>query len=1098
MIVLDRSTLITYLVATTGAGGPKSKLVILPDSISIKSFSYLAPVKGLSLKDTETVTIDDLAFRILDPDASQSMRIVNRRILGQLILKAVREVPDPSLSPLKTLPLESEEAQESIVAEFDEYLRCVDVGRLVPELLEVAGKIPDPFHSKSSTTSVNAFSTLEKVLTSMLRSLGSTVFLSRSHLVRQATESLATSWPDVLNVAEILIGNISVLDAPTIAFLDAIAKRGEANNTTFEVHIFQGAGTYSGLRDRLANSGIEFREATTGVASPPATKDDLLTDFAGRHKLKLVALPDRRREVEETAREVRELLRAGTHPSDLLLVARDSGKYLPYVEEIFPAYGIPYYVQTRRPFAHLSPYRFVKATLDLIVAARRGVIQWDQITDPLRLGFCLPGGSSSWPLASRYFIYLEESLPWVQKKLKGKLTLADWASAITDLKFAYPRDLLQKFLQWVNARVASPPKDAEGPRQVIASLLGSYMFQESVWTQRVISPSVFQPERILPLGLHPTRFAGRIRGSLGEFVDHFNDYVNAFGRAPDWALADQVFGETFGSETYGLPDQDLAAVKLVDAGTVTFAAVKHLFVLGLKSEEFPRKTPQGVFLPEALRDSLDEPGKQLSALLYLRSALNDYSNEYDYLEAIIQTGAESITATMPYLDEKGNLCEWSPFVEKLVPAKMAKRVRPDEWLPVSKVGNWASLVESASPWVRERLYLYHSRRKFPRAPPEVAADDVAAMAIGVEREKYTSELAGRLSRYLEPPKLIQVQSGESWFTGTSLTAIAGPPFHAHELDLHGTCPLQFYFFQYLFNWGGLSLDRNRIPPYRKTRDWRYGRLPRRLSYYYPSTFTLGKIGDVIANEFPDRQGSLSTVSSLQDLRTRLSTKLNDFDLTQLAETFDDDRSLVTQELRNSITREWSWVTGGQSFEVGTTAKVSFVVPPHRVDSLQNSILILTYVNFSRQIEKRNGSIYYGKTRRGIERASDPLKDYRIAILLAYHSQRDKVAGATFAELFDGGRKGYYNQAFLGKHKGPTGFDEELEMAARIPWQSQRQILTPVEWRERLSQFQALLYQRGRLMTPKPDVEYTATPSEETCSKCVYSDLCQVPRSEGLL
>ena len=254
---------------------------------------------------------------------------------------------------------------------------------------------------------MEAFRILEQTMLQKVGNLGPSVFLSRAHLLRKAREMLDFSWPSILEVQEVLNSDISVFDATILKSVASIAEIGEKRNNSFRVRIFQASGTYPQLKRRLSSAGVKFEEEKR---TDDFLASGLLKDYHKKGSLEFVASPERRREVEAAANKIHDLLLKKKHPSEILLVARDCGKYLGLISEIFPAFSIPYFVQTRRPYAHLSPYRFAKATLDLILAAHRNDVKWHEITDPLRLGFCLPGGRRGWPIESKQFIYLEESL----------------------------------------------------------------------------------------------------------------------------------------------------------------------------------------------------------------------------------------------------------------------------------------------------------------------------------------------------------------------------------------------------------------------------------------------------------------------------------------------------------------------------------------------------------------------------------------------------------------------------------------------------------------------------------------------------------------
>lgn len=1104
MIVLHSSSLFDFLRERLQKNlqrtlsNPKF-LVILPSDIAINNFNYAVMKEGIPQYNLEAITFDDLAEKILDPDKKLGIRILDKQTLGQIIAKIIGEATSGPLKDLQNIPYENPETREFLVEEFYEYLRGTDAGNLSSFLENIARNLSDPFASKSATRIVEAFKILEQESMLKVENLGINVFLSRAHLLREAREMLSSHWPEVLEVQEVLISDISVFDAVILKLVVSIAETGRKRNDSFKVRIFQRSGTYKQLKKRLKNAEVTFREENKNVDEFLGIK--ILENYCKKGTLKLIAVPERRREVIKAAERIRELLLNGVNPREILIVARDCGKYLDLISEIFPAFGIPYFVQTRRPYAHLSPYRFVKATLDLLVSAERKDVKWHEITDPLRLGFCLPSSRRGWPVGSKQFVYLEESLSRIQHKRRGPISLQDWQQLVQDgLHWEYPKRLLLKFLEWIQVQLSSPPKDPREARELIAKLLGTYMFQQSTWSRKSFSPRVQNQERFNIVGLHPTYFAARIRNELIEMENYIRDCINALGQTLDWELISRAFGEVFGTKTYGLPEQDMSAIKVVDAGNTQFLKAKHLLLLGLRADEFPRKCPKGIFLPDDLRKALDEPKKGESAYLYLRSKWSDYANEFDYLETVLQTEPETIWCSMPYLDETGHVCEWSSFIDALGLDKREERILPNEWLPTPAEKKWGEMAKNYPPWIRQRLYCYHTYRRFPNLDPPIDVKGVEELASTLEPHVYLTHLKDRIERYLSPPMVIEVHCDEPWFSRCPLSRIMGPPFRAHEMDLHAICPIQLYFWQFLFLWNGNTIDRDTIPLYFKTPHWRYGRPPKRLSYVYPSTRTNQRIKEIIEQRFPRRQESFLQFSDEDKLRDYLATFLSEFEQTQFGNFLIDEWLLVRQEKKDNIIRQWNWSAKNRAVEIGLHEKVQVVLPPHRADNLQGSKLIIAYVNFSGQLNDRNRGLFYPKKGKVVKKIQDPLRDYRLPILLTYYSTVEKIAGALYIELFSGKRLGYYDQSLLAKHKGPRGYEEEL----RMPWdrdaKSRMQVLYPLEWKSMINQFTAAIVQRVKKMSPNPHLRFEAPPRDQllrVCTRCVYKDLCQIPRAEGL-
>jgi len=1103
LLKIDESPIIEFLKSFKKEGA-KQFLIILPDDIAIRNFSYAALKEGISPKAFESTTLEGLAENILDPDRTRKPRIAEKTMLMQLATEAIQQGSTGPLTRFQQLPLENEDVQEALLSEFDEYLGGTDAASLHSYLINRAAKIEDPFARNTSLQCLEAFKLLEGLLAGKITSLGPFVFLSRSHLVKKAGEALPTGWPAKFsNINEVLIASISVFDANALRFITRIVKtREESPNTKFDVRIFTGIGTHSRLSSRLTKAGIPFREEGKRESPKGPVAAAILSGDKSPTPT-FIAAPEKRREVEAVAKKIHELLLNGVHPSEILLVARDSSKYVNLVNEILPAYGIACYVQTRRPYAHLCAYRFAKATLDLITkVSQSSELDWNDITDPLRMGFCLHGGGRSWPLESKEFIYLEESLSVAQQRMISNKTSRDlpsWKIEVDKLRWPRARGLLTKFLEWVKKEADKPPTNPKDARNFISHVLGNYMYQHSGWKREYLSPRLQNPGRFIISNFHPTWFATRIRNELSEFEAYLADCVKTLNLPIRWDTVATAFGMIFGSRTYGLLEQDSSAIRMVDAGNTSFLKAKHLFMMGLQADEFPRICPKGVFLPEELRRTLDSAVDGEAAYLYLRGPTTDYDNEVDFLELSLRTCSEELTCSMAYLDERAHVQAWSTFVGAFRPEDNEKnKISPDDWLPTPSTQGWKELATKNPPWVRHRLFCYHLNRKFPSATPPIDEKGVKELATTIDPAFYSEMLEKRVERYLFPPKQIAVSHKELWFSMCNLQSIIGSPLRLHEIDLHASCPLQFYFFQFLFLWDTNTIDRDTIPFYTKRPHWRLGRIPRRISYVYCSNRTVQPSAKII-DKWANRQMNLGSFSNPNEINKVLSSMLHPFDLTRFSTIIEDEWYLVRQEKKDNIQRDWMWIPDGLKVKMpsGNGQEAEVILPAHRIDLLQGCKLIITHINFSKQLDR----LFLGKELVGREyRLSDiqdPLPDYCLPILLHHYAGKDKIAGGIYIEQFEGARRGYYNRSWLSKHKGGSGYDEELSMPPNDSPDSLRQLLTQREWERRFEQYETAIAKRISQMLPKPDITFAAQPSNETCSRCVYDNLCQIPRAEGL-
>ena len=725
-------------------------------------------------------------------------------------------------------------------------------------------------------------------------------------------------------------------------------------------------------------------------------------------------------------------------------------------------------------------------------------IEWNQLTDPIRLGVCLTV-KRDWPVKNYYFVRLEEVLAKVQRdKDRRGLKLDEWISLIptSDVRlFDELRRLAQDYLDWVK-RSAAPPSSSSNGISILRELLGNYVYNRTVWTRESLDPRVEHPERFLLGELHPTEHAARIRRALKDVEDYFTAAEKAgIISSITWEKVLTAFTDVVASSTFGLPLKDLNTVRFVDAGNTSFLEAKHLFVVGMMADEFPRKHAEGKILGEDLRRAVTGSGEGKSGFLYLPSPETDYDTDRDYLTTTLMTATEEVNCSMAYLDESGHQIEWSPFLSHLT--RDLTPMQPSDWLP-NPTTAWKDLVEKEPRWINWRLFSYHQYRK-PLADPDekVTLDDISEIAARIDPGFFNGHLRPRISQYVDPPTSITVSATEKWFDPLTLEAVAGPPFSTYELDLHATCPFQFYFYQFLYLRRYDTIDRRTIPFWYWIRVLSPG-VPRRLAGIYPSHETDKALAKVISI-LPSRQQGLLALTSDESLGDLLLQNLNVYEARRLRASLAAERNLAYQETSEAppLKRDWEWVEGGEVVKIESpSGSARVILPPHRLDRLRSSSLILAYVQSSQSLQ---GLLYRNVIRGGQvydPRVEDPILDYRLAVLMSHYSD-SPIAGALFVGLDGQARQGYYNDQLIPEHKGKFPYSEELQMPIRLSRHSREQVLTDEGWERRVERFQEAVIARSSQMTPSGAVTYTATPDPNKCRRCVHYSLCHIPRARGM-
>ena len=1061
--------------------------IILPDKITERNLIYTALRKGINTNLFQMQRLETMASIVLQSSTNEAFSYLDSKVLESLILRVVAENKDSELGFLRRLKLTNEDTLEVLRREFFEYLRGTNDGELNQELLVIAQSQKDEFARSSSVACLKAFYCLKNKLDELVkREFGDSVLTTRNRLIRLATETIENSASKVsMEGVEIAVVGIWVLDAVALRFLTALGSK-----TSCTVRLFCANRIYNNLKSRLDEAGAPYKCARAG-----AYPDYKLCPHAARiigrtgtiAEPELLALPDRRREMIAVAERISKLLRDGTRPMDIVIMTRDSGLYLSLANDILPAFGIPFHVQTRLPSALLSQCQMVASILELLTdASIDSEIDWSDLTDPVRLGICL-AGKPGWPMQSSLFVYLEEELASIQSK-EGRpqgLRLSEWVTKVTGtMMWSLPKNMLLTYLEWVGKKCVQPESIQEA-LMLIGKLLGTYMYNQSVWIRETEDPRIWEPGRFRLDEMHPTYYARQIRAKLGK-LETYIDSIKAVTGAPalSWKVILDAYEEVIFGSSYRLPLQDLGAVRIADVGTSWFVEAEHLFLLGMRSEGFPRKCPEGRLLSQSLRSSVAEPTKGKSAFLFLIGPSSDYDRESDFFQLSLMTASKTVTCMMPYLDESGHAKEWSPFLDTV--SVGAKEIEPSVWLPSPEKTDWAKLACENPPWIRWRLYAFHQHRRVLASESDaIDKKGLLELAKSIQKEKYEQHLQPRIDRYIEPPTSIEVDGSEACFSTLSLDKIAGPPFRTTELDLHAVCPFQFYFHQFLFRIDSKGIERDDVPYYSKKPHWKYGMVPKRISYFYLSS-EIGKAISSLLTVSGDRQSIVSKFASSQDFSRFIRSQVDTYNDKRLQAPMSDEYNLVGQEIRDRIKRNWQWIPGGQITRIqnkhGESSEI--ILPSHRVDSLTHGELIIVYVNFPTQIQK----LYEG--------SPGSSEDSRLTSLMLHYSKDRTIAGGIYVGLYDSVRKGFYQARFIPYHKGRRGYDCELPMPLPDNRDSQKQVFNDARWNGLLDEFRESIVERAKQMTPTGKVVYTADPQLEVCEKCVYNTLCQIPRSLG--
>jgi ATP-dependent helicase/nuclease subunit B len=1111
-------------------------------------------------------TIEDLARAFLEPTDTPSAILADG--IRDRLVEGILTHADPNPNPEnETVPVEfddivqsteksalealanklpygEEDTRESLITEFDDFLRWTDAATDVATATRQLAQLNNRFAQVQSNRSLTAFKGIERTLESKLESLGLEQHQSRSHLVHAARDHIAGEWTAKFDHVEwITIAGISVFDNPTLRFIETLA----AHDQTPDVEIFMGAGSaeYNIRRfDSLPTANTPSPGETQDPTLPADAADALLSATIDPpdetpENAAFIEAPSDQRAVEYIATEVRELVRDGTHPRDILIVAPDAGSYQSLVEQAFRTVEIPVHVETRRPYANIPAYRCFRTLIDIVDAVVNDrSVTYGELVDPLRLGYC-PRGSHgrTWPIEGREFTKVEQELHRKQQFYNNDpdryedqgIEFSEWQSLIDEIpEWTGPWRAVTEYLEDIESLAEEPPASGSDLVDLFGRYLGTYVFQTVDHERELNTGPAIDLTRTTLDEPHATNEAERVRSTLDDVGNHYNRVQELFGAPESWFEVGRAFSAVLGGKSYGKSHLDQYAVPVVDAGNAYFRDAEHAFFLGMNADEFPGESATRTFLHRELREAVYEQAEAgENPYHHLDSRASNYQEALDFYQAGLSTLVEDgeIQLYHSYHDERGNEIAWSSFVDLFDVTKggnlsdrPVKRLSVGEWVPnpdSNTVAGWEDLTSRVAPRERLRMLLYFANQT--RIPDSNAISETAVEAIAARLEPYplSALVLPRVDRHLDPPTSVSIQPDEPAFNEVSLDLVTGGPHYPHELDLQAQCGLKYYYYQFMHNFTGSDPEREEIPKYySQSPHWRLGQLPYLVRENYADPRYVDKWQEIIMNLLPDRQSTttgLAQFDSDQDLRRWVQDqdRFSDYDMNTIYQNLSAERDLVMAERNAGITRSWQWRSGGKASIHGK----DLAVPAYRLDTVRTDNSTYTipifFTRFTQRARSALKSCFDGAVWEADERTgefclncgredrcnyhSKYVIDHRM--LAGYNHETNahdsKVVGIGMQEQYAGPTNGERVIAIQNNYIDivtPSGeFFEQLVQRGY-----------PQDWEDSVADWEANFSELTTAHGTTTEVELTANPTvvnRDDCLDCVYRGLCQVPDSE---
>lgn len=370
--------------------------------------------------------------------------------------------------------------------------------------------------------------------------------------------------------------------------------------------------------------------------------------------LRSFALATPREEIEHVAREIVRLGEAGADPSHICVVSRHADTYAPWIESVFPRFGIPFASSQPEPVLREPAVRDARVWIEAVLRGlgRDAVIR---LAESPRFGSATPDGGRADGNAAKTSHACGSLARWLARRAPVVRGAADWSSAL---------DAAQH-LAYEDRR----PLDASAHAALRALVrrLGHRRHRaiEAPSFAAVAEILLEELDRVLLRRDEDDRLRAAALQAAREAVtgvatwDRIDAVCGASGAPRGDELA-AAFDAALRSANRRASTSDGAGVRVLDALQARAVPVDHLFLVGLHHGAWPREHREDVFLSDAIRARLRERTGRPISLARLAEREESF-----LLGLLLSQARASVTLTRPRRDAEGRELAPSAFLRSL-------------------------------------------------------------------------------------------------------------------------------------------------------------------------------------------------------------------------------------------------------------------------------------------------------------------------------------------------------------------------------------------------------------------------------------------------
>ncbi|MHC4154392.1 MAG: PD-(D/E)XK nuclease family protein, partial [Planctomycetota bacterium] len=483
--------------------------------------------------------------------------------------------------------------------------------------------------------------------------------------------------------------------------------------------------------------------------------------------IRIVSAPNARAEIKFVARQILELVKERDYRyREIAVIASDIGRYEHYIRAYFEDYGIPFFIDLRKPLSRHPLVELVCSALQIVTAGFSHSDVFSYLKTDL-----VPVSRSDVDLLENYCLALGiAGADWESDK--------DWHFAGEQSQFdeqhinQIRRQVSEPLLR-LQKRLCPPDNDrAIGPSEFSETL---FDFLESLQVRQRIAEWI---EQALELGERQS--VDEHRQFYDRFVTVFDEMVEVFSTqrlTADDYLA--VLRSAFSQLTLAFipPTQDQVLIGSIERSR--HPDLKAVFLIGATQRQFPSP----IDLPGVLTDA-DRAAAE-SADLALAATSRRRLVERQYLAYIAFTRpSEFLCVTYPSVDDKGSPECRSQFIESLESLfdDLHEQAAPHEPASIDRIHSKSELAD---------LLCTELGRDAERAGPGSSRDGLVGLPDELGADEQTSDVGRAVLSALD-------YENRAHLDARIVKELFGPQLKssATRLSTFGACPFK-YFARYI-------------------------------------------------------------------------------------------------------------------------------------------------------------------------------------------------------------------------------------------------------------------------------------------------------------